>query len=326
GHSPLVLEASAHFGGLLRKAIARERLPLEILDYDIDGIKAMGVKLEAGKIAGQDFSVDSLLADDYQAVFLATGGWDSRQAAEHRDSLRHPAPGLALLIDLLNKKQVSCGEHTVIIGGSAVAADAVAACKQAGADQVTILVNGNPADEETPAAEAAAGVTIYNAAVERLLGTGRTLETIVYTDTATGTSHTLPAQTILCAAGRLPELIFCRQEPAAETTAEITETTPVAWDAAVKAMAGGRRAAAAMHMVMYGDPLCLPDEVITRHSLIQSVSFLAGVSRIPRNIMPLRSQDEISQGLEAEAGFSERIARDEAGRCLQCGLICYEHR
>jgi len=353
GHSPLVLEASAHFGGLLRKAIARERLPLEILDYDIDGMKAMGVKMEASKVAGRDFSVDSLLADDYQAVFLATGGWDSRQAAEDKDSLRQPAPGLALLIDLLNKKPVKCEAHTVIIGGSAVAAEAVAACKQAGAEQVTILVNGNPADQETPAAEAAAGVTIYNAAVERLLGTGRTLETIVYTDTATGTTHTLPARTILFAAGRFPELIFFRQEPETETAEEISETTPVAWqavpvykdpafadraglltegdpvsdiDAAVKAMAGGRRAAAAIHMVMYGDPLCLPDEVVTRHSLIQSVSSLDGVSRIPRNIMPLRSQEEIDQGREAEAGFSERIARDEAGRCLQCGLICYEHR
>lgn len=356
GHAPLVLEASDSFGGLLRKAIARERLPLEILDYDIDGMKEMGIKMQTNTIACRDFSIDSLLVDGYQAVFLATGGWDSWQASDNKDNLRKPLLSFGLLIDLLNKQTaaVTCGEQVVIIGGSSVAREAVAECRQAGARRITLLVNSDPAEVDLPALEDDGAEIIFNAAAERLLGSGRSLESVVYTDTTTGTSHTVPAQTILFAAGRFPELIFYRQDAeSAESPAEIQETTPVAWqavpvyknpafsdqpgllakedpvadiDAAIKAIGAGRRAAAAMHMIMYGDPMCLPDTVITRHSVIQSVSSLDGVSKLPRNLMPLRGREEIEQGLELEAGFSERIARDEAGRCLQCGLICYEHR
>ncbi|MFP4039492.1 MAG: RnfABCDGE type electron transport complex subunit B [Desulfosudaceae bacterium] len=356
GHSPLVLEASDSFGGLLRKAIARERLPLEILDYDIGAMKEMGIKMQTNTIACRDFSIDSLLVDGYQAVFLATGGWDSWQASENKDNLRKPLLSFGLLIDLFNKQSpaVTCGEQVVIIGASSVAREAVAKCGQAGARRITFLINSDPADMDLPALEDDGAEIIFNAAADRLIGTGRALESVVYTDTTTGTSHTVPAQTILFAAGRFPELIFYRQDAeTAESPAEIQETTPVAWqavpvyknpvfgdqpgllakgdpvadiDAAIKAIGAGRRAAAAMHMIMYGDPMCLPDTVLTRHTLIQSVSSLDGVSKLPRNLMPLRSQEEIEQGLELEAGFSERIARDEAGRCLQCGLICYEHR
>ena len=32
---------------------------------------------------------------------------------------------------------------------------------------------------------------------------------------------------------------------------------------------------------------------------------------------------ELVRGEEIEKGFSEEVARKEADRCLQCGLICY---
>jgi hypothetical protein len=46
---------------------------------------------------------------------------------------------------------------------------------------------------------------------------------------------------------------------------------------------------------------------------------------MPRRLMPLADTRELSQGIELEKGFSETEAKAEAGRCLQCGLVCYQH-
>jgi len=41
--------------------------------------------------------------------------------------------------------------------------------------------------------------------------------------------------------------------------------------------------------------------------------------------MPICSDKELAICGEIERGFSPEMAREEASRCLQCGLICYEH-
>ncbi|MGD8267405.1 MAG: hypothetical protein PVF55_04510, partial [Desulfobacterales bacterium] len=43
-----------------------------------------------------------------------------------------------------------------------------------------------------------------------------------------------------------------------------------------------------------------------------------------RQIMPLAAPRELDQKGQLELGFDEEAARQEAARCLQCGLICYE--
>ncbi|MBF0226234.1 MAG: hypothetical protein HQK76_12335 [Desulfobacterales bacterium] len=52
----------------------------QILDWDIQGITEMGAKTELNKTCGKDFTVEKLLNDGFNAVFIASGGWDSRIA------------------------------------------------------------------------------------------------------------------------------------------------------------------------------------------------------------------------------------------------------
>jgi hypothetical protein len=44
-----------------------------------------------------------------------------------------------------------------------------------------------------------------------------------------------------------------------------------------------------------------------------------------RRIMPICSGKELAACGEVERGFSDEMAQSEASRCLQCGLICYDH-
>ena len=122
GHTPTVFEATAALGGLLRTAIARNRLPMEILDWDIDGVREMGVRTETEKVFGKDFTLDSLFTDGHEAVFIASGGWDSRLVRGTGSEIESPIPGTLLLIDLLQpgseeRRQIAMGSDAVIAGG-----------------------------------------------------------------------------------------------------------------------------------------------------------------------------------------------------------------
>ena len=69
----------------------------------------------------------------------------------------------------------------------------------------------------------------------------------------------------------------------------------------------------------------MTDHVITPQSLIQNVDHVENVGGSQREIMPLCSGRELAVCGELERGFSRESAQAEASRCLQCGLICYEH-
>ena len=73
GYKATVFEALPVAGGMLRVGIPEYRLPRPALQGEVDRITALGVELKTGQRCGTDFTVDSLFADGYKAVFLATG-------------------------------------------------------------------------------------------------------------------------------------------------------------------------------------------------------------------------------------------------------------
>jgi len=97
------------------------------------------------------------------------------------------------------------------------------------------------------------------------------------------------------------------------------------YSAAIKAIGAGRRAAASIQQVLYGMDPSVAEQVITPQSLIQDVNHVENVAACRREIMPICSGRELAVCGEIERGFSQEAARAEASRCLQCGLICYEH-
>ena len=196
------------------------------------------------------------------------------------------------------------------------------------------------------------GISIeFNTGIHRILGQGGQLSDIEYVDFSSMNRQTVSAQTLFLASGRFPELIFTRQPSDGDTDTETPPASPVAWmgipagkqpafhdqtgllaegdpltdiSAAIRAIAYGRRGAASIHKVMYDIELTLPEHTLTPNSPIQTVDQLDDVKAIPRRIMPLSDQPAINDGKEIELGFSESMAKTEADRCLQCGVICYK--
>jgi len=294
GHDTTVFEATAKLGGLLRSAISKDRLPEEILDWDIEGIIEMGVKVETQKALGRDFTVKSLIEEGFDAVFLAAGGWDSRLARRATVEIESPIPGTYVLVDLIRfgarqKEAISIESDVVIAGGGKLALDAAKVCKEMGAATITVLFReswqDSPVSDEEVRKRDLTGVNVFHsAAINRLFGEADRLEQVEYIETDTNKKTVIPAQTVVFATGRFPELVFVRPKPqdAESENARGLESPPalsLRWEgvqpykqpafkdevglfaegdvladysAAIKAIGAGRRAAASIHQVMHG--------------------------------------------------------------------------
>ncbi|MEA2059516.1 MAG: RnfABCDGE type electron transport complex subunit B [Thermodesulfobacteriota bacterium] len=401
GHSPTVFESTTLLGGLLRVAISEDRLPREVLDWDIQGILEMGVDAKMSSRAGRDYTIPGLLRNGFDAVFTASGGWDDRVARGDIEDAVSLFPGGYLLIDLLriNTAQnpgISCGDHVVIAGGGGVVYDAVKLCRQLGAENILVMSRQTPehaAFDGSRVEAVADGVSvIYNCGITRLFGEEECLTHLEYICLDSGEKRVIPADTLFISSGRFPELVFLRLEQEHLDTEQENQNTqeknqnteqenqtsegesekesiekqsiidqsgldeicekadlPLKWEgievykkpmsrmeigllsredptsgysAAVKAINGGRKAAASIHNLMYNIPLGPDTRPITSQSIIQDVVSLEGVDVFPRQIMPVSTEcSGRDQGIPL--GFTEEMAKNEAGRCLQCGLLCY---
>jgi formate dehydrogenase (NADP+) beta subunit len=270
-----------------------------------------------------------------------------------------------LLMDVSKAMQAATpgivwGNHTILAGGGEFAIQTAMQCKENGADNITVILRDSKNDSglsaETLDKATEKGVhLIFGGAINKISGEKDQLNEIEYMDRTHGTQHTLPANTLVIASGRFPELIFARPvldkpDTPEDTDVEEDSTQNGHWEGfyalkhphysteigllaqgdtlsdfsgAIKAIGAGRRAAASIHNVIYGIPLSHPDNVLTPVAMIQDVSKIAHVEQLSRTIMPLASAPERLMDTEIEKGFSEKMAEKEADRCLQCGLICY---
>jgi len=362
GHSPTVFEAMPKLGGLLRTVISDARLPKEVLDWDIEGILELGVEAQTEKALGKDFTVASLLQEGYEAVVLATGGWDATLMRGPEPNLEQAVPGLYLLLPVslawAQGMDVPLGRRVVVVGGGEMALDAARRCRQGGAEQVTIVYNRSQGELGLSDSDLTKigdeGIAVYfNANLIQFKGVDDQLTQLVFSQLAPSTSArrrfaeiAIPADTVIAASGRLPEMIFVKV-PGLEG-----EETPLLWQtispyhhpprvrpqgifatsdptsdyrAVVEAIGAGRRAAASTQLFLSGKEVAPPLNMITRETEVLDVDEVQELLPAgPRQKMPKRPPAEhIDPSLEIELGLTEEMAKQEALRCLNCGLICY---
>ncbi|QTA79588.1 FAD-dependent oxidoreductase [Desulfonema limicola] len=244
GHDTTVFEASSETGGLLRSAIASERLSAQVLDWDIDGITEMGVKIETGKSLGKDFTISSLLNQGFEAVFLATGGWDSRLIRLGGNEIEELFPGAYLQIDLIKSdserhNKISCGKKVVIAGGGKTGLEAAKICWDLGSENIVVLFRENREDLSKDALalleeleQENAVIPVFNAGVNRVFGQDSQMEQLEYIDINTKQTTIIPARNLFMAAGRFPEMIFTKtltEEDQEDESSYAVTSGPVQW-------------------------------------------------------------------------------------------------
>ena len=157
GWDVTIYEALHTAGGVLMYGIPEFRLPKALVSLEIASLKDMGVKIITNAVAGKAFTVDELLAEGNDAVFIGSGAGLPNFQKIPGESLCgvYSANEFLTRLNLMkaytfpeHDTPVKVGNRVAVIGGGNVAMDAARCAKRLGAD-VTIVYRRS--EKEMPA-------------------------------------------------------------------------------------------------------------------------------------------------------------------------------
>ena len=176
GYKVTIFEALPVLGGMLRVGIPDYRLPPEVLEGEIDYILRLGIESRTGQRLGEDFTLEDLEEEGFQAVFLGTGAHRSIKAGiPGEEEFEDVLDAVDFLRDTNLGKGAKPGKRVVIIGGGNVAIDAARTAFRFGCEDVSVVYRRSreemPAYKEEIEEALAEGVKIhYLASPVRILG------------------------------------------------------------------------------------------------------------------------------------------------------------
>ncbi len=148
GHSVTIYEALHVAGGVLMYGIPEFRLPKKIVQAEVDYVKSLGVDIHLDSVMGKLATVDELLADSYDAIFLGTGAGLPMFMEIPGENLNgiYSANEFLTRVNLMKAylfpeydTPIKVGKRVAVIGGGNVAMDSARCALRLGADEVYIV-------------------------------------------------------------------------------------------------------------------------------------------------------------------------------------------
>lgn len=135
GYDITIFEMRDRIGGVLTYGIPEFRLPRTIIDDLEAKLIQLGVRIKPNTLVGPVITVDKLIADGYDSVFIGTGVWNPKTLGIKGETLGHSH----YAIDYLkNPRSHRLGKKVCVIGAGNVAMDAARSAKHYGAEEVHI--------------------------------------------------------------------------------------------------------------------------------------------------------------------------------------------
>ncbi|MEE8185482.1 MAG: NADPH-dependent glutamate synthase [Thermodesulfobacteriota bacterium] len=158
GHKVKIFEALHTPGGVLMYGIPEFRLPKKVVQAEVEYLKRMGVEIECNAVIGKIETVDELLSNGYDAVFIGTGAGlpyfmnipDENLVGVYsaNEYLTRVNLMKAYLFPEYDTPVIS-GRRVVVIGGGNTAMDAARTALRLCPEEVTIVYRRSM--EEMPA-------------------------------------------------------------------------------------------------------------------------------------------------------------------------------
>ena len=355
GHAVTVFELLSELGGMMRFGAPEYRLPREVLKKDVADILALGVDVKTGIRIGEDLSLEDL-QNRYEAIFLATGAPLSKRLKIDGVALDGVLWGVDFLRAVNSGRNVTVRERVLVIGGGNVAIDAARTALRVGATEVQLACLESR--EEMPAhewliEEAVEEGVILNVSwgPKRILGDGNGVTgvqlvrcTSVFDNEGRFNpsfdeeeTTSIEADMVTIAIGQASDLSFLDEKSAIQTprgVIDVDEDTlqtgvpkifaggDVVSGAAsvIEAIAMGRKAAASIDRFLGGDGV-IDAALIEAEKLDPWLGPEEGFAKKRRVQIPYVPLEKRLQDFSlVELSFNEKMALEEAERCLRCDL------
>jgi len=360
GYPVTIFEALPIAGGMLTVGIPEYRLPKDILNYEIEVIKNLGVEIKTNTPIGKDLALDDLWKQGYKAIFLAVGAHKGIKMNIPGEE----AQGVMDCVDFLRKanlgEEVPLGHKVAVIGGGNAAVDAARTAERLGVREVFILYRRTrvemPANKEEIEETDHEGIEIrILAAPTRVLtenGRVRGIECIKMElgepDSSgrrrpiplKGSKFILEIDTLIPAIGQTPDLSFLPKGDGLEVSkwdTLVVDSDTLATNkrgvfaggdavtgpaTVIEALAAGKNAAISIDRYLRGESLPREYQVTTPLLEVEPLKLPEEeLAELKRPAIPCLSLKEREKNFrEVELGFEQEMAVSEAKRCLRCDL------
>ena len=338
GHECVFYDAGEEPGGMLRYGVPEFRLPAAVVESEVEVIRRQGADFRHGAVLGRDVDLDEL-REQYDAVLLACGAHApeaqrDEPAVPWRDFLRRAADG----------HQEPPGRRVAVIGPGEEAVAAARVAVRLGAEDVTLLSpesrrRTSGVGQQLDDAESEGVAVEANVEVTALEVDGGEVQLCCSRD---GDIFRLTAETVIRAPARRVHTDMLREagldisrrgvDADRETGAVNLEGVFAAGEvvrgpgSTVRAVASGRKAAAAMHQFLQGREVTGETEPVNsklgRLEPEEEDMLLGSVEHQPRTPLPRRDDRAGRPGMtEKEGTLAPEDAAREAARCLDCDCL-----
>jgi NADH-quinone oxidoreductase subunit F len=351
GHDVEIHEAQEHAGGMLRYGIPAYRNPPDLLEKEIDQIRALGVRiLTRSPVA----SVEEF-RKKYDAVFLGLGTQKARLLPVEGAHLPFVLGGIDFLRAARSGEAVRVGPRVVVIGGGNVSIDVALTALRQGAKHVDLTSlekrRDMPASPDEIELAVAEGVQLYpgwgplrfeEEGVAVFQFCERVKDTTGKFDPVFDGNRLLKLEVdhVILATGQGTDL-SCLEGTGVENNRGYVVADPktkmttvpgifAGGDGqhgprtAVEAIRSGKIAAASIDAWLRGTALDAATGTPVRRADVEPLSVVADDrAHLRRAAIPERTVEEtVGEGnyVRIELGLTDAMAHDEARRCLRCDI------
>ena len=138
GYRPTVFEKEKQPGGMLMHGIPEFRLEKDVIEAEIDVLRALGVEFRCGVEVGRDVTIPELREQGYKGFYVAIGLQSGGKLGVPGEDAEGVKAGIELMreVNLEGKKELS--GRVVVIGGGNIGADVARTALRCGAEKVSL--------------------------------------------------------------------------------------------------------------------------------------------------------------------------------------------
>lgn len=138
GYRPTVFEKEKQPGGMLMHGIPEFRLEKDVIEAEIDVLRALGVEFRCGVEVGRDVTIPELREQGYKGFYVAIGLQSGGKLGVPGEDAEGVKAGIELMreVNLEGKKELS--GRVVVVGGGNIGADVARTALRCGAEKVSL--------------------------------------------------------------------------------------------------------------------------------------------------------------------------------------------